>query len=65
MTATQNILPGDSGNLQVTGQPGTRVGLSVLDKAMLLLNDKHILHKNKVRDHFGCLFLLLILEEHR
>ena len=64
MTAKQNILPGQSDKLRVRGQPGTHVGLSVLDKAMLLLNDNHILHKNKVRDHLSCLFPLLILGEH-
>lgn len=44
----QHILPGLSKILRVTGQPGTDIGLSVVDKAVLLLNSKNLLHKNKV-----------------
>ena len=42
------MTPGDSKDMRVTGQQGSHVGLSVVDKAVLLLNNKNILHKNKV-----------------
>lgn len=44
----RHILPGVHKLLRVTGQPGTDIGLSVIDKAVLLLNNNNILHKDKV-----------------
>ena len=42
------MIPGEADVLTIFGQPGTVVGLSAVDKAVLLLNNKNVLHKNKV-----------------
>ncbi|XP_060597411.1 complement C3-like [Ruditapes philippinarum] len=43
-------LPGTRDQLTITGTPFSWVGLNVIDKALLLLNDKNILVKNKMFD---------------
>ena len=48
LDAKTQVLPGDTDDLTIFGQPGTVVGLSAVDKAVLLLNNKNVLHKNKV-----------------
>ncbi|XP_053373562.1 venom factor-like [Mercenaria mercenaria] len=44
------VLPGAGGELTITGTPYTWVGLNAMDKALLLLNDKNVLRKNKMFD---------------
>jgi hypothetical protein len=44
------VAPGTKDMLTITGTPFMHVGLNIMDKALLLLNDKNILRKNKVSD---------------
>lgn len=42
------IKPGKTDFLTIEGDPMMWVGLNVMDKALLLLNNKNVLKKNKV-----------------
>jgi hypothetical protein len=46
------VIPGSTDKLIITGTPFSWVGLNVMDKALLLLNDENILKKNKVGNKF-------------
>nr|ACN37845.1 complement component C3 [Ruditapes decussatus] len=47
-TDAQTVKPGSNGKLTVTGTPLMFVGLNIIDKALLLLNDKNVLKKKKM-----------------
>ncbi|XP_060561336.1 complement C5-like [Ruditapes philippinarum] len=47
-TEKTEFAPGTNNTLTVSGTPFMHVGLNIIDKALLLLNDKNVLRKNKM-----------------
>lgn len=47
-TTHAQVKPGSNDFLTIEGDPMMWVGLNVMDKALLLLNNKNVLRKNKV-----------------